>query len=140
MADDGPQRKLVRWATTQRARPELHHREREHAACDHAASGRPRRCPLDANHGADWRWTLLPPGTLGHVDIKIGILNVTREVSIESTLTGEEVSKKLSDALASNGLLDLSDEKGRRVIVPAQSIGYIDLGPENARKVGFGSV
>ncbi|MBO1030892.1 DUF3107 domain-containing protein [Tessaracoccus sp. SD287] len=74
------------------------------------------------------------------MDIKIGILNVTREVSIESTLTGEEVSKKLSDALASNGLLDLSDEKGRRVIVPAQSIGYIDLGPENARKVGFGSV
>ena len=37
---------------------------------------------------------------------------------------------------ASIGVLDLSDDKGRRVIVPAQSIGYIDLGPENARKVG----
>ena len=83
---------------------------------------------------------MLAPGTLGHVDIKIGILNVAREVSIESTLTGEEVSEKLAEAVASNGVLDLSDDKGRRVIVPAQSIGYIDLGPENARKVGFGAV
>lgn len=82
----------------------------------------------------------MTPGTFGLVDIKIGILNVTREVSIESNLTGEEVSQKLADAVASNGVLDLSDDKGRRVIVPAQSIGYIDLGPENARKVGFGAV
>lgn len=74
------------------------------------------------------------------MDIKIGIVNVAREVSIESTLTGEEVAAKVTAALESNGLLDISDDKGRRVIVPAQQIGYIDLGPENARKVGFGAV
>ncbi|MGA4668625.1 DUF3107 domain-containing protein [Propionibacteriaceae bacterium Y1923] len=74
------------------------------------------------------------------MDIKIGIVNVAREVSIESTLTGEEVAEKVTEALNSNGLLDLSDDKGRRVIVPAAQIGYIDLGPENARKVGFGAV
>lgn len=89
---------------------------------------------------APWRRHAAPPGSFGIVEIKIGILNVTREVSIDSTLSGEEVSQRLADAIASNGVLDLSDDKGRRVIIPAQSIGYIDLGPENARKVGFGAV
>lgn len=74
------------------------------------------------------------------MEIKIGIVNVAREVSIESTLSGEEVNKRVSDALASNGVLDLADDKGRRVLIPAQAIGYVDLGPENARRVGFGAV
>ena len=74
------------------------------------------------------------------MEIKIGIVNVAREVSIESTLTGEDVSQRVADALASNGVLDRSDDKGRRVVVPAQNIGYVDLGPEHSRPVGFGSV
>ena len=74
------------------------------------------------------------------MEIKIGIVNVAREVSIESTLSGEEVNQRVSEALASNGVLDLADDKGRRVLIPAQAIGYVDLGPENARRVGFGAV
>ena len=35
--------------------------------------------------------------------------------------------------------LDLRDEKGRRVIVPAGALGYVDLGEPSRGRVGFGA-
>ncbi len=34
----------------------------------------------------------------------------------------------------------MTDERGRKVLIPAAKIAYVDLGEENARHVGFGSV
>ncbi len=34
----------------------------------------------------------------------------------------------------------LTDEKGRRVLVPADKLAYIDLGRQKTRPVGFGTV
>ena len=36
-------------------------------------------------------------------------------------------------------MLVLTDTHGRKVLVPAASIGYVDIGEESARRVGFGS-
>jgi hypothetical protein len=74
------------------------------------------------------------------VEIKIGIQNVNREVVLESTASAAEVETAFSDALAGDGLLRLTDQHGRKVLVPVSSIGYLDIGEENARRVGFGSV
>ncbi len=74
------------------------------------------------------------------MEIKIGIQHVNREVVVESTLSSDEVEKAVSDAIDAGGVLALNDEKGRKVLVPAASIGYVDIGEENARRVGFGSV
>ena len=80
------------------------------------------------------------PATLVCVEIKIGIQNIAREVSIEAETTGDEVEQDLLKALDDDGLLILADERGRKLIVPARRIGYLDLGQEHARPVGFGQV
>lgn len=72
------------------------------------------------------------------MEIKIGINNIPREVSLESDQSADEVEQALRAALADNGVLSLTDTKGRRVFVPAQQIGYVDLGKEHQRPVGFG--
>lgn len=74
------------------------------------------------------------------MEIKIAISDVPREVSIEVDSTPEEIAAMLRDALESGSLLDLSDAKGRRVLIPVQRIAYLDLGSPTARAVGFGTV
>ena len=49
-------------------------------------------------------------------------------------------SKKLVDAAvrAGSGLLGLTDEKGRRFLIHAAKIAYVEIGAADARRVGFG--
>lgn len=74
------------------------------------------------------------------MEIKIGIMNVARELTVESSDTADDVLENFGKALAEGGLLTLRDEKGRQVAVPASSVGYLDLGSEQIRTVGFGAV
>lgn len=74
------------------------------------------------------------------MEIKVGVKHINREVVIESTDTPEQVETSLSDALANDGVFAITGERGRKVLIPATSIGYVEFGEENARKVGFGSV
>lgn len=71
------------------------------------------------------------------MEITIGIREVARELTIESPLSAEELTKAVETGLA--GLfLDLTDVQGRRILVPSNSIGYIELGTPQQRQVGFG--
>lgn len=74
------------------------------------------------------------------MDIKVGIQHIGREVSVESEAGADDVQADLEKALADDGLLALTDAKGRRVLIPAAKIAYLELGDENARRVGFGAV
>jgi hypothetical protein len=74
------------------------------------------------------------------VEIKIGIQNVAREVTVDTEESAAEIEKRLATALGDGGVLAIADSKGRKVIVPAAAIAYLDLGQEKARAVGFGSV
>lgn len=74
------------------------------------------------------------------MEIKIGIQNVARELMVETEATGAQVEADLRTALAEGSLFSLTDEKGRRVLVPADKVAYIDLGQEKTRPVGFGTV
>lgn len=74
------------------------------------------------------------------MEIKVGIQHVNREISVETTQTAAAVEEAYADALASGGLLTLIDERGRKVLIQASSISYLDVGEESARRVGFGSV
>ncbi len=71
------------------------------------------------------------------MDVRIGIQNVAREVVIESAETAEQVSKTVRDAISGSTDLVLSDSKGRQVIVPAGVIGFVEVGAEEQRRVGF---
>lgn len=74
------------------------------------------------------------------MEIKIGIQQVNREIVIDSPETAAAVESAFAEALSGNGLLTLTDEQGRKVMIQAGAIGYLDIGEENARRVGFGSV
>lgn len=74
------------------------------------------------------------------MEVKIGISDVPREVTVETSATADEVVANLRTAIEGGGLLELVDDKGRRVLVPAAKIGYLDLGSPSARTVGFGAV
>lgn len=71
------------------------------------------------------------------MEIRIGIQNVAREVVLESELSNAEVNEKLAAAMADGSVLSLTDPKGREVLVPAAGIAYVEVGPEEIRRVGF---
>lgn len=74
------------------------------------------------------------------MEIKIGIVNTARELAIDVSRTADDVEASLREAIANDTLWQLTDQRGRRVIVPVSKIGYVDLGVEGSRPVGFGAV
>ena len=74
------------------------------------------------------------------VEVKIGVQNAAREIVLESTLSPDEVEKAVAAALAKDGVLTLTDEKGRRVVVPAAKLAYVEIGEPIERRVGFGAI
>ncbi|MDR0284338.1 MAG: DUF3107 domain-containing protein [Propionibacteriaceae bacterium] len=73
------------------------------------------------------------------MEIKIGIQNVTREVTLNVDLTAADVTKAYSQARESDEFLTLTDTSGRQMLIPAATIGYIEFGQEHSRPVGFGA-
>jgi hypothetical protein len=74
------------------------------------------------------------------VEVRIGIQQAARELVIESPDTPDAVAKKVADALKNDTLLDLVDEKGHRVVVPAAKLAYVEIAAMEPRKVGFGTI
>ncbi|WP_328536846.1 DUF3107 domain-containing protein [Streptomyces sp. NBC_00344] len=75
------------------------------------------------------------------MEVKIGVQHAPREIVLESGQSAEEVERAVSDALAGKAqLLSLTDDKGRKVLVPADRIAYVELGEPAARRVGFGTL
>ncbi|GAA4625257.1 MULTISPECIES: DUF3107 domain-containing protein [Cellulomonas] len=74
------------------------------------------------------------------MDITIGVQHLTREITIESDQSAEQVTAAVNAALAGRPTLELTDVRGRRVIVPTASIGYVEIGAESKGRVGFGAI
>ncbi len=75
------------------------------------------------------------------MEVKIGVQHAPREIVLESNESPEAVEAAVSKALhGGDGLLSLADERGRRVVVPAAKLAYVEIGPESERRVGFGAM
>ena len=74
------------------------------------------------------------------MEIKIGIQHVVRELTVETEASAADIEASVRKALADDGLVALTDEKGRKVLIPADKIAYIDLGQDKPRGVGFGAL
>ena len=74
------------------------------------------------------------------VEITIGVQNLPREISLESDQTPDEVAAAVAAALSGRPALELVDVRGRRVIVPTASLGYVEIGSESKGRVGFGNI
>ncbi|GGG93233.1 DUF3107 domain-containing protein [Pseudarthrobacter sp. NPDC092184] len=72
------------------------------------------------------------------MEIKIGVQNIGREIVLESNEDADSVAKIVEDAITKGSELRLKDDKGRLIIVPGNALGYVEIGAEEARRVGFG--
>ena len=72
------------------------------------------------------------------MEVKIGVQHTPREIVLESTLSPAEVEQAVRDALKDgNGILALTDEKGRQVLVPSEKVAYVEIAEADHRRVGF---
>lgn len=73
------------------------------------------------------------------MEVKIGVQHISREIVLESNQSPEDVESALSTALDKGTVLSLVDERGRRLLIPADRIAYVEIGAGQERKVGFGA-
>ena len=72
------------------------------------------------------------------VDIRIGITNSPREINLESSQSAADVEAIVTAALASEAkFFKLVDQKGNIYVVPLETFGYLEIGSEESRRVGF---
>ena len=71
------------------------------------------------------------------MEIRIGIQNVAREITFQTDMSKEDVTEKVRAAVNDKANLELTDDKGGTIIVPAGVLGYVEIGDATARRVGF---
>lgn len=72
--------------------------------------------------------------------IEMGIHNVARTVTFSTEESAEAVNTAIANAVEHGRTINLADDKGRRIIVPAESLGYAIIGSETKHAVGFGNL
>ena len=74
------------------------------------------------------------------MEVKIGVQFATRELVIDTNMSGDDVEAAVGSALADEaGVLTLVDITGRRVVVPAAKLAYVEVGAPASGQVGFRS-
>ena len=75
------------------------------------------------------------------MEVKIGVQHAARELVLESGQAPDDIAKAVSDALRADlGVLTLVDEKGRRVLIPADKLAYVEIAESEQRRVGFAAL
>ena len=73
------------------------------------------------------------------MEIKIGVKQTQREIIVETDEDAKALAARIEEKIQSEGLLTFTDTKGRQVFVPWSALGYVELGTEATRRVGFGA-
>jgi hypothetical protein len=77
------------------------------------------------------------------MDVRIGVTQTPKEILVElpEGTDQEKLAAEVEAALSTDqGVLWLTDRKGRRVGVPSAKLAYIEIGsPSEDRRVGFAS-
>ena len=70
--------------------------------------------------------------------VRIAVSDVTSEISFEAADNPKEIKAAIEKAILAGTVLALTDTKGREYLVPATKIGYVEIGEQSERRVGFG--
>jgi len=77
------------------------------------------------------------------VDVRIGVTHSMREIDLDldDSVDRAELKARIDAALNDDdGVLWLTDKRGREVAVPASKIAFVELGsPTEGRTIGFGA-
>ena len=72
------------------------------------------------------------------MEVKIGVQNAARELSVDTDAEPDSVLASLDTALKDDSLFTITDSKGHTVAVPADKVAYLYFTSEAGRpKVGF---
>lgn len=71
------------------------------------------------------------------MEVKIGVQHAPRELVVETDASAAEIEGSLKEALAGDGVLAFTDTKGRRIVVPATKVAYLEMGHGVTGMVGF---
>jgi len=71
------------------------------------------------------------------MEVKIGVQHAPRELSVDSAESAEDIESALDKALAGDSTFAITDTRGRRILVPARNIAYVEIGSGVAGQVGF---
>jgi hypothetical protein len=72
------------------------------------------------------------------MEVRIGIKENGRDLSFESSLSAKELTEKISEAISTGApMLELSDDKGKTILIATASIAYVEIGADQGRRVGF---
>ena len=74
------------------------------------------------------------------MEVKIGIQSITRELVVDTPSSPDEVERSLMTALSNGGMFVIRDDKGGKILIPADKIGYVELNGAEQRKIGFGNL
>ncbi|MDO8646538.1 MAG: DUF3107 domain-containing protein [Candidatus Planktophila sp.] len=72
-------------------------------------------------------------------EVRIAVTRVASDLVFESAMTTSEIKSAVTQSLTSGAPLTLSDTKGHEIIVPADKIGFVEVGDPSPRRVGFGA-
>lgn len=73
------------------------------------------------------------------MEVKIGVQHAPRELVFDTAQSAEEIEQNLTAAVASGEPFAITDNRGRRILVPAGGIAYVEIGGGVAGQVGFRS-
>lgn len=71
--------------------------------------------------------------------VRISVAHVSSELSFECESTPADIKSAVAAALSGGSPLVLTDIRGHEIIVPADKIGYVEIGEQVERRVGFGA-
>ena len=72
------------------------------------------------------------------MEVKVGVADTAREIVLNSSQSPDEIESLVAAALKdSAGTLSLTDDKGRRFVVPSSRVAYVEIGTADSRRVGF---
>jgi len=74
------------------------------------------------------------------VEVKIGIQSAPRELVLDTNEQAAEIERALREAVEGSGVFALTDDKGGRILVPADKIAYVEFGGTEPRRVGFSNL
>ncbi len=72
-------------------------------------------------------------------EVRIAVIRVASDIVFESSMSTTDIKSAVTEALTAGTPLTLNDVRGHEIIVPADKIGYVEIGESASRRVGFGA-
>lgn len=72
-------------------------------------------------------------------EVRIAVIRVASDIVFESAMSAIDIKTAVTEALSGGKPLILTDVRGHEIIVPADKIGFVEVGESGSRRVGFGA-